>query len=365
MPSSATVAVVAGTRPELIKLAPVVKELAGDETFEPFLVHTGQHHDVVLHDQFFEPLGVPEPAVNLGVGSGPHADQTGEMIAAIGEMLREHAPEFTMAQGDTNTVLAAAVAASKHPTTFCHVEAGLRSFDRSMPEETNRVLADHVEGVSFTPTEAAAENLREEGVTEDVYVVGNTVVDACLEYRAVAREESSVLSRVGVEPGAYATATIHRPRNTDDPERLRTVLCALGAAPEPVVLPVHPRTEAAIERCGFESRGSLRLVESLDYLDFLRLLDMALLVVTDSGGVQEEASVLEVPCLTVRPSTERPETVEAGVNELVTPDELEGRLATLLRREVVREAMTGATGLYGDGNAAERIVELLKQNAER
>ncbi len=351
--------VVAGTRPEFVKLAPVVDALERSDRFETLLVHSGQHYDELLSERLRESVSLPDPDVHLGVGSASHAEQTGRLITAIGELLEEHEPTYTVAQGDTNTVLAAAIAASKRPTTFCHVEAGLRSGDREMPEETNRVLADHVEGLSFAPTEEAAENLRNEGVTEDVYVTGNTVVDACRDNLAEARDSSDVLDRFGVRPEEYVVATIHRPRNVDDPARLRRIVSALEDAPVPVIFPAHPRTEEALRRAGHGSGGSLRVVDPLEYLDFLRLLDGATAVVTDSGGVQEEASLLSVPCLTVRPNTERPETVEAGVNVLVEPDAIGGELRSLVYDPDRRAAMTGARDLYGDGRAGERIVRLL------
>ena len=354
------VAVVLGTRPELIKLAPVVDALAATERFELTLVHTEQHYDEELSGVFFDTLGLPEPTHRLDVGSGSHAAQTGRAIAEIGACLADDAPTFTLALGDTNTVLATAVAAAQLPTTFGHVEAGLRSFDRSMPEEINRVLADHVAALLFAPTDTAADNLAAEGLTDGVHVVGNTVVDACRRHRTVAQRESTVGRALGLDPAdAVVLATIHRPHNTDDAVRLRTTLQALDSASVPVVCPLHPRTEAAVEAVGYAPSEALRFVEPLDYLDFLALLDAATVVVTDSGGVQEEASVLETPCLTVRPNTERPETVTAGVNELVSPASLSDRLAALLDDEAARTAMTGHPDLYGDGRAAERIVATL------
>jgi UDP-N-acetylglucosamine 2-epimerase (non-hydrolysing) len=242
---------------------------------------------------------------------------------------------------------------------FGHIEAGLRSFDRSMPEEVNRVVADHVTDFAFAPTDEAATNLAGEGITEKAYVTGNTVVDACHEHRPIAENESSVLSELNLRSGEYAVATIHRPRNTDTPERLRRVLASLDGRNFPVVLPAHPRLIEETRAIGFEPAGSLRLVEPLDYLDFLELVANARVVVTDSGGVQEEASVIEVPCLTVRPNTERPETIEAGVNELLEPEDMGSRLDTVFGDDAVHESMAGHPNLYGDGMAGTRIVEIL------
>lgn len=358
MPQPAEVVVVAGTRPEFVKLAPVVRRLEASGSFDVVLVHTGQHYDDGLSAALFRTLDLPEPTRELAVGSDTHARQTAAMVTGVATVIRDRGPQLVVGQGDTNSTLAAALAASKLPTAFAHVEAGLRSGDRTMPEETNRIVADSVADVLFAPTEDAASNLHPETAAE-VHVVGNTVVDACLEHRETARRESGVLERLGLEAGRYVAATVHRPRNTDDPERLLTVLEALDGLDVPAVLPAHPRTAEAVTELGFEASGSLRLPDPLAYLDFLRLLDGAALAVTDSGGVQEEASILETPCLTVRPNTERPETIAAGVNELVEPRDLTGRIEDLLSDPEARAAMTGATGLYGDGTAAADIVTVL------
>ncbi|MFC6836861.1 non-hydrolyzing UDP-N-acetylglucosamine 2-epimerase [Halomarina ordinaria] len=348
--------VVVGTRPEIIKMAPVIR--AAEGTFERYLVHTGQHYDAEMSGAFFEALDLPAPDENLEIGSGTQGEQTSQALVGVERLLLEREPAAAVALGDTNAVLSTALAASKLSTTFGHVEAGLRSFDRTMPEEVNRVVADHVADLSFAPTEQAVSHLRDEGVTEGVHETGNTVVDACHEHAPLAAERSDVLERFGLD-GDYVAATIHRPHNTDDAERLRAVVDALDGASVPVVFPAHPRTQRVLADLDYEPSGSLRLVDPLDYLDFLKLMDHARVVVTDSGGIQEEASVLEVPCLTVRPNTERPETVEAGVNELVEPAELSARLETLLTDADARDAMTGHPDLYGDGDAGERIVAAL------
>ncbi|KTG09407.1 hypothetical protein AUR64_16655 [Haloprofundus marisrubri] len=353
--------VVVGTRPELVKVAPVLRAAAADDAVDVTLVHTNQHYDASLSERFFEVLGLDAPDENLEIGSGSHAEQTASALVAVDELLERHAPDVVVAQGDTNAVLSAALAASKRPSAFAHVEAGLRSFDRSMPEETNRVVADHVTDLAFAPTEDAAARLRSESVAADVFVTGNTVVDACLEHSTIAAEQSTVRDRFDLREESYGVATIHRPRNADDPERLREILRALDDQTDPVVFPAHPRTAAAIDDLDYDPSGSLRVVEPLDYLDFLDLLSNARVVVTDSGGVQEESSVLEVPCLTVRPNTERPETVDAGVNELVTPAALQARLETLLSDDEKRQSMTGHPDLYGDGRSGERIVSHVRE----
>ncbi|MFC5368243.1 non-hydrolyzing UDP-N-acetylglucosamine 2-epimerase [Salinirubrum litoreum] len=367
-----TALLVVGTRPELVKMAPVCRALS-DADWRVRLVHTGQHYDEALSDTFFETLGLPTPETNLGVGSGSHAAQTARTMVGVERLLDgspttdanspadADPPTVVLAQGDTNAVVGTALATCKTPVPFAHVEAGLRSGDRAMPEEVNRIVADQVADLLFAPTDEARDSLRREGVadrpTQQVHVTGNTVVDACLAHRTVAERESSVLAALGLTPGEFVLATIHRPRNTDDHPRLRRIVGALDGAPFPVVLPAHPRTRRAMESAGIRPTGALRVTDPLDYLDFLRLLDTARVVVTDSGGVQEEASALETPCLTVRPHTERPETVAAGVNELVSPAELAGRLRTVFETDA--ESMVGATDLYGDGRAGERIVGLL------
>jgi UDP-N-acetylglucosamine 2-epimerase (non-hydrolysing) len=354
-------AVVVGTRPEIIKMAPVIR--AAEGRFDLHLVHTGQHYDAELSGTFFESLDLPTPDENLSIGSGTQAEQTAAGLVGIESTLAERDPAAVLALGDTNAVLSTSLAAAKLPTVFGHVEAGLRSFDREMPEEVNRVVSDHVADFSFAPTEQAVAHLEDEGVTAGVYMTGNTIVDACREHAPLAEERSDVLADLGIDGEAYVAATIHRPSNTDDPDRLRAVVDALDGASAPVVLPAHPRTRSVLDDVGYEPSGALRLVDPLDYLDFLKLLVNASVAVTDSGGIQEEASILEVPCLTVRPNTERPETVEAGVNELVEPSVLGPRLETLLADEAERAAMTGHPDLYGDGRAADHIVDVLETHA--
>jgi UDP-N-acetylglucosamine 2-epimerase (non-hydrolysing) len=343
----------------LIKTAPICRALSASSGWRVRLVHTGQHYDETLSETFFDTLGLPTPETNLGVGSGTQAAQTARTMVGVERLLDDDPPTVVLAQGDTNAVAGTALAVCKTSLPFAHVEAGLRSGDRGMPEEVNRIVADQVADVLFAPTDDARENLQREGTVGTVHVTGNTVVDACLTHRTVAERESSVLTDLALAPDEFVLATIHRPRNTDDYARLRRIAGALDSAPFPVVLPAHPRTRGAMAAADVRPTGSLRVTDPLGYLDFLRLLDAARVVVTDSGGVQEEASVLETPCLTVRPSTERPETVAAGVNELVDPPALAGRLRTVFETDA--ESMVGATDLYGDGRAGERIVDLLSE----
>lgn len=379
------VVTVVGTRPEIIKMAPVIRSLRSDPRFHCYLAHTNQHYDVQMSETFFTALDLPAPDENLQIGSGSHGVQTAAGIIGIETLLKQREPVVVLAQGDTNAVLSTAIAASKLPTTFGHIEAGIRSYDWSMPEEVNRVVADHVADVAFAPTDVAAANLADEGIQDRVYVTGNTVVDSCLSHLELANERSTILSDLDLTPGAYAVATIHRPQNTDDPERLRRIVSTLDSVSFPVVFPAHPRTSRMIERIGYEpdenvhliepsrhvqswrpvhpprSSGSLRVVEPAGYLDFLALEANARVIVTDSGGIQEEASILQVPCLTVRPNTERPETVDAGVNTLLEPGDLHAELLDVFENDDRHDAMTGHPDLYGDGETAERILDTLAE----
>lgn len=360
-PRSPDVAIVVGTRPEIIKMAPVIRAARRADDVEFLLVHTNQHYDEGMSDVFFENLKLPAPDANLDIGSGSQGEQTANGIVGVEDLLVEHEPAVVLAQGDTNAVLSTAIAASKLPVTFGHVEAGIRSFDWSMPEEINRIVADRVSNVCFAPTDDAAACLADEGIDEGVFVTGNTIVDACREHLRIAEAESSVLADLGLSADEYVAATIHRPRNTDDHDRLERIVDALDGCDVPAVLPAHPRTRQELSAIDFEPTGNLQIVDPLDYPDFLKLEANARVIVTDSGGIQEEASILEVPCLTVRPNTERPETIEAGVNELVEPDALADRLGRLIEDADLRESMRGHPDLYGDGRSGERILTILTE----
>jgi UDP-N-acetylglucosamine 2-epimerase (non-hydrolysing) len=340
-------------------MAPVIRSLAKSEEARAYIIHTDQHYDETLSESFFSVLELPTPDRHLGVGSGTHHAQTAAGIRKIGAMVDSRAPAAVLAQGDTNAVLSTAIATSKTRSAFGHVEAGLRSFDWAMPEEINRIVADAVAEFAFAPNETAMTNLRREGRDDRAYLTGNPVVDACLANTPIAERKSEILSELALQPGSYVVATIHRPFNTDRDDRLRQTLSSLSDVSVPVVFPVHPRTEAAMDGMDSAPGGALKFVSPLDYLDFIKLLNNSLLVVTDSGGVQEEAAILEVPCLTVRPNTERPETVEAGVNRLVSPDELLEEIQSLVSTRDERAAMIGHQGLFGDGDAGQKIVDVL------
>jgi UDP-N-acetylglucosamine 2-epimerase (non-hydrolysing) len=354
------VSVVLGTRPEIIKLSPVIRELERLK-IDYSLVHTGQHYSYNMDRVFFEQLGLPEAEYYLDVGSGSHGKQTGEMLKRVEEILEKEQPDVVLVEGDTNTVLAGALAAVKLGIKVGHVEAGLRSYDRSMPEEINRVVADHCSDYLFAPTEKSAGILLHEGVPEDwVFMVGNTVVDAVNQNLELAEAKSKVLSELGVKRGEFVLATSHRQENVDDKARFSGIIEGLRRVEEvfgvPVVYPVHPRARKQMERFGLESNG-IRLVEPLDYLAFLRLESCAKLVLTDSGGVQEEACILCVPCVTLRDNTERPETLEVGANLLAGTDP--ERIVDCARRMVGKKRSWANP--FGDGDSGQRIVEILRR----
>lgn len=347
---------VVGARPQFIKAAPLSAALRARH--DEFLVHTGQHYDDGMSDVFFRELGIPQPDVNLGVGSGGHAEQTAAMLIPLERLLRDQRPDWVLVYGDTNSTLAGALAAAKLNLRVAHVEAGLRSYNRAMPEEINRVLTDHLSALLLCPTPLAADNLAREGVARGVVVTGDIMTDAVYRSLAAARRQSRVWLRLGLDDGQpYIAATIHRPANTDDPAALAAILAALAALPHPVIFPAHPRTRKMIERAGLSPAG-VRLIEPLGYLDMLALVDRAALLITDSGGLQKEAYLLRTPCVTVRTETEWPETVASGWNRLAAA-------AT----DAIRAAAAAALGapppaehpdFYGDGQAAARIVAALE-----
>jgi UDP-GlcNAc3NAcA epimerase len=346
-----------GARPQFIKAAPVSEalRLAG---VDEVIVHSGQHYDDNMSRVFFEELGIPEPALNLGIGSGSHGAQTGHMLAGFEQAIEHYRPDFVLVHGDTNSTLAAALAAVKLQVKVAHNEAGLRSFNRSMPEEHNRVLTDHCADLLFCPTQHAVEQLQREGVTRGVHRVGDVMYDACLHFGSRAATHSGALARLGLEQGGYYLATLHRPYNVDDPRRLAAILDGLARAPAPVVLPQHPRLVQKLAQHGLSASGSLRLIEPVGYLDMTSLERSARMIVTDSGGVQKEAYFHGVPCLTVRPETEWLETVEAGWNRLSDAD-----------AGAIRHALTERwwpeqrPELFGDGHAAQHLVRVLRQGA--
>ncbi len=354
---------VAGARPNFMKIAPLMNEFAKrTSSFEPILVHTGQHYDKAMSDSFFRDLGIPEPDVNLGVGSGSHGYQTAQVLMKIEPLLIERKPHVVLVVGDVNSTLAATLAAVKLQIPVAHVEAGLRSWDREMPEEINRVLTDSVSRWLFT-TEAAAEtNLLREGVpAERIHFVGNVMIDTLLAHRERALALDTV-ERLGLTPQGYAVLTLHRPSNVDSPDQLRRLFEVLGRlhAELPVVFPVHPRTAKAIEQHLGGAKPKLLMTAPLGYLDFLRLLIDAQMVLTDSGGIQEETTALGVACLTLRDSTERPVTVTEGTNTIVGTDPIAIEKAIEQLRRSPRPK--GRRPALWDGCAATRIVDILERD---
>jgi UDP-GlcNAc3NAcA epimerase len=348
------IASIVGARPQFIKCAPVSRELKREH--EEILVHTGQHYDHGMSAIFFEELAIPRPDYNLGIGSGTHGHQTGAMLGAIEDVIREEEPDVVLVYGDTNSTLAGALAAAKLHVPVAHVEAGLRSFDRRMPEEVNRVLTDHCSDLLFCPTATAVANLAAEGIWDGVHLVGDVMVDAMHYNRAIAEERSGILEDVGVRSGEYLAITVHRPSNTDDRESMAAIVGALGEAGVPTVFPVHPRTRKYLEQYGLlaEMPENVQVVEPLGYIDMIRLMAHAKKILTDSGGIQKEAYMLGVPCITLRENTEWVETIEAGWNVLVGA----GREGIV---DAIRSFSPGSRqkDIFGDGNASLRIREIL------
>jgi len=349
-----------GARPQFVKAAPLSRALRRAGHTE-FLVHTGQHYDPNMSDIFFEELDIPRPDVNLCVGSGLHGAQTGTMLARIEEVLVREKPERVLVYGDTNSTLAGALAAAKLHIPVAHVEAGLRSFNRAMPEELNRVVADHLSDILLCPSRTAVENLRAEGLTRGVHLVGDVMYDAVLQFTERAEERSTILKNLELESKGYLLATVHRAENTDDPARLQSIIEAFSEIEEPVVFPIHPRTRKIIaEQAGDESAlaDNVRAIDAVGYLDMLMLERHARMILTDSGGVQKEAYWLGVPCVTLREETEWVETVEAGWNRLVGADAKRIVEAVKLTQPLEEARVP----LYGDGQVAERCLRVLESH---
>lgn len=351
---------IVGARPQFIKAAPVSLQLR--RHVREILVNTGQHYDPSMSDIFFRELALPAPDYNLGVGSGSHGEQTGRMLIEVERVLLFERPDIVLVYGDTNSTLAGALAAAKLHIPVAHVEAGLRSFNREMPEEINRVLTDHISTWLFAPTETAVSNLSREGVVQGVYNVGDVMADSTRIF--LGRTDAvKVRSSFGVEHGGYCLLTLHRPANVDDPGALSAILSAVDRSELPVIFPVHPRTRARLDtpelRDLLRRTQAIRLVEPVGYLEMLALEQGAAMILTDSGGVQKEAFMLGIPCVTLRAETEWVETVEAGWNHLAGADPERIIFAMGVARSVQGEPPP----LYGDGHAAERIASVLVESA--
>jgi len=356
---------VVGARPNLVKIAPLLREMGKQPKIHPLLVHTGQHYDERLSGIFFRQLGIREPDVNLGVGSGSHIWQIAEILKCLEPILLEHKPDLVLVVGDVNSTIAGSLAAVKLDIPVAHVEAGLRSFDRKMPEETNRVLTDAIATYLFATEQDAVENLLREGRSRDcIHLVGNVMIDALQSFLPLA-EESKLCEELGLARDGkvrpFAVLTLHRPSNVDSPEALKSLLDVMEELSErlPIIFPVHPRTRTVIQKLGKDTRSRLQLVPPVGYVDFLGLLSRAKLVLTDSGGIQEETTALGVPCLTLRENTERPVTVLQGTNEIVGVDPIKIRQA--VECVLAGRWKDGRLPPLWDGHSAERIVEILRK----
>jgi len=355
---------IAGARPNFMKVAPIFAEMKRRSAeFEPKIVHTGQHYDAAMSDAFFDDLGMPKPDIHLGVGSGSHAVQTAKIMTEFEPVVLAEKPDWVLVVGDVNSTIACALVCSKLGIKIAHVEAGLRSRDRSMPEEINRILTDSISDLLFTTSQDADENLKHEGIpAEKIRFVGNVMIDSLLDHLKLA-EISTVRKDLDIEDKDYAVITLHRPSNVDDKETFFGILEALLSISKnlPIIFPVHPRTKAKIEEFGFTdtiASSNIRLIEPLGYLDFMRLYSGAKLVLTDSGGLQEETTVLGIPCLTLRHNTERPITIEMGTNVLVGTDPEKIRLAAEEALSKDRSSEIKIPPLW-DGKTAERICNSL------
>ncbi|MFA7351308.1 MAG: UDP-N-acetylglucosamine 2-epimerase (non-hydrolyzing) [Methylotenera sp.] len=354
---------IVGARPQFIKAAAVSRVIRDNYTdkIEEILVHTGQHYDDNMSKVFFEELDIPHPKYNLEISGGQHGAMTGRMLEAIEKVLLAEKPDWVLIYGDTNSTLAAALAAAKLHIPVAHVEAGLRSFNMRMPEEINRILADRVSSLLFCPTETAVNNLKSEGVTNGVHNVGDVMYDVALFYRDRARQQSVILNNLSLAKGGFALATCHRAENTDDPQRLGEILSALAkvAIKLPVVFPIHPRTRKLVDEYGLSRHlASLIVTEPLPFLDMVALEQAANLILTDSGGVQKEAFFYGVPCITMRDETEWVETVELGWNQLVGADQKKIHKAYL---EQKTNGLVTDIYPYGSGNAAYQIIQKLEK----
>jgi UDP-N-acetylglucosamine 2-epimerase (non-hydrolysing) len=348
------IALIAGARPNFMKIAPIIKALQARQHDNWFLVHTGQHYDAKLSDVFFKELGMPEPDVWLGVGSGSHAEQTAKVMIGIEKVFLERRPDLVLVVGDVNSTLAASLVASKLGIKLVHVEAGLRSGDRTMPEEINRIVTDVLADMLFTTSEDAHEHLAHEGIAnEKIFFVGNVMVDSLLSHLPVAAARTPAYT-----PKTYAVLTLHRPSNVDRPEVFARLMRAIDTIAQtmPVIFPVHPRTAERVAALP-DRRGDIRTTEPMGYLDFLSLTSNASVILTDSGGLQEESTVLGIPCLTLRENTERPVTITHGTNRLIGTDE-----DAIVRAffEVTNTPLkSGSIPPLWDGHASERIVDNL------
>lgn len=357
------VVTIVGARPQFVKCAAVSRQLVG--TANEIIIHTGQHYDAAMSDVFFEELEIPRPHYNLGIGSGLHGQQTGAMLEAIERILVEQTPDWVLVYGDTNSTLAGALAASKLHIPIAHIEAGLRSFNRRMPEEVNRVITDHVSLLNMCPTTTAVANLANEGIRKGAHLVGDVMYDSAIRFRELANEKSDLLRRLGIADRDFVLATIHRAENTNSSCNLAAIIGAFTQVGErlPVVMPTHPRTRHALEAAGLWQLVCERLIpiDPVGYLDMVMLESHAKVIATDSGGIQKEAFFFKVPCVTLRDETEWVELVQCGWNTLVSPATGSGEIArVIINTSKALSPTNHPTEIYGTGNASATIVDLLK-----
>jgi len=358
---------VVGARPQFVKAAMVSRAIAKHNAdghlpeLNEILLHTGQHYDLNMSQVFFDRMDIPEPRYNLGVGSGPHGEMTGTMLIKIAAVLTEEKPDWVLVYGDTNSTLAGALAAAKLQIPVAHVEAGLRSYNRKMPEELNRVLTDRLSSCLLCPTKASVKNLEKEGIVRGVYEVGDVMYDAFLAFKEIAIEKSSILSEQGLQPGGYCLATVHRQENTDALDNISAIFDAfarIANAECPFVIPLHPRTQKTLQNnaLNIKRNDHVRIISPIDYLDMIALESQARVILTDSGGVQKEALFAGVPCVTLRDETEWVETVDLGWNRLAGTDL--DRIVEAFK-QVISKDLGPQPKLYGNGKASQKIVEYL------
>jgi UDP-GlcNAc3NAcA epimerase len=365
MKENMKIATIIGARPQFIKAATISRCVRERDNIREILVHTGQHYDENLSDIFFQELDIPRPDYHLGIGSGSHGSQTGKMLETIESVLLKEKPDWVLVYGDTNSTLAGALAAVKLHILVAHVEAGLRSFNRKMPEEINRVLTDHAADLLFAPTPIAVQNLKNEGISENrIHWVGDVMQDAALYYGDKSDKYSRILKRLGLLPRNYILATLHRAENTDNSQRLNTIFNAfIKVAREiPIVLPLHPRTKNALIREGIQNKvlAKLQIIEPVGYLDMVALEKNACLIATDSGGIQKEAFFHQVPCVTLREETEWVELVEQGFNCLAGVSHTE-MIVTMIKESLKKTTLPWNSPLYGNGKAAITVLDILVQ----
>ncbi|MDU7453380.1 non-hydrolyzing UDP-N-acetylglucosamine 2-epimerase [Clostridium saudiense] len=345
---------IVGARPQFIKAAPVSKTLRTEH--EEIIIHTGQHYDANMSDIFFNELKIPRPDYNLEIGSGSHGMMTGRMLEKLEEIYLKEKPDFVLVYGDTNSTLAGALAASKLLIPVIHIEAGLRSFNKAMPEEQNRILTDHISDLLLVPTEDAIKNLTNEGIKKGIHNVGDVMYDAVLMFKEIAKSKSGLLKELDVNSGEYILTTIHRAENTNDINRLRNMIEALNESGEKIILPLHPRTKKFIEGYGLNFNENIKVIDPIGYLEMLMLEENSKMIVTDSGGVQKEAYFMGKPCITMRDETEWVETVACGWNVVVGTDK--NKILDNIRNF---KPTSIQQAIFGDGNAAQKILNIINE----